>query len=291
MAVPARTIYVPRMLRRFENQAGTIIYNFPALNAEYESEQGLTLPDTPIIGADYGFDHLGITKGIKGYGTERVRMSIYSKCDVGDIDTEFDNLKSKLYRAGLGKGFSQSYSGNRRWAKMRLSEMPFYAVMAIDQPSSAKLLGATAIFKRESDWYGEDAIIDNHLCTAVTQTYTVNNPGNAVADNLSIVLQPLTAAGYTNPVVENLTNLDKFSTNRDSTATTSRVKLDPTIPFVGNSTTSGASYTDDFANYILPAITQRPLTFHLEPGDNSIRVTSIGVPNFRVFITFYPQYH
>lgn len=281
-----RLSYTPRLLRKFESVDTLTTVEFPLIDYEYESTQDMRVPSSEIVAEDYGFDFLGSAPGFRNFGEETVRFSIYSACDPADLDSEMDSLRAGLYRIGVGKGWTVDRNGVLRWAYMRLSEMPAYAITDLDTPFSQKLIAVTAHFRRQSDWFAEDQISKTQTITSSPATVVVNNPGNIAAKRVQITFKANAVGGYNNPKVVNAANGHELETTGavvDSTPL--RIQLDTTIPVFQYSTDNGVSYNDAFIDYVLPPNTQKILTFDLEPGDNSLTITSGGTPNFDIIIT------
>lgn len=285
-----RPSYTPRLLRKFESIDTLNSFVFPLINYEWESTQELRAPNVETISRDYLFDYLGTGVAFKGDGVERLRFGIHSACDPLDIDEEVDNLRSVLFRAGLGKGWTTNRSGDLRWAYMRIVSMPSFSIANLDDAMSQKVIACVAEFRRESDWFAEDQITKTQTITASPTLVSVTNPGTLTADKVVIRIRANAAGGFTNPKIVNSANTDEFETARDSASSNSEVKLDTSESSVEYSNDNGSSYTDDFGNYVLPPVGQVILSFRLEPGVNSLSVTCGGTPNFDIEIAAEAPY-
>lgn len=273
-----------RYLEKFENLAATLSYTFHLRNYEWVSEQQLKTPVAAVAGANYVHDFLGTSPSPKNVSVERVRCLV-KKATFAELETEIDNARAYCYRIGLGKLYVLNTDGTRRWAYGRLESMPSVTV------ASPQGFFSPFIFQfiRVSDWFGTTATTGTRVATVTPDTFTINNPGSAAVDFAVIRFRANTAAGFTNPVLANLTNGYSISSTRDSASVDSELKIDCERMEVKFSSDNGVNYTDDWALATIAAIQVGLMRF--EPGDNTMRYTDGGTPNLNIEWSFNAPYH
>jgi hypothetical protein len=95
-----------------------------------------------------------------------------------------------------------------------------------------------------------------------------------------------TGTGFDDTKLVNQENDYEFEISRTAATGLEEMKLDTSEPSLKYSDDDGATYADDFANYELPPVAQRVLSFRLEPGDNEIVVTDQGAnPSIGIEVT------
>ena len=275
----------PRYLEKFENDGGTVSQVFPVKQYEWESSQGLRAPSAAIAGAHYELDLLGTGLGLKSSARERLRFLI-PNITVATIETDFDTLKEKIYKIGRGKLYVINAAGDtRRWAYARPLMLPS-SLVRVGQP---RVLTVSALeFRRDSDWFGAAQSI-NQTVSASPTTWTVTNPGNAPVYNAIMRLRANGAAGFANPMIENLTNGYYWSSSRGSISANSELKVDAGKATVEWSDNDGSSYADDFA--LFTRGTLQVQFMKLDVGANSIRYSGSGTPSLDVLFTFDAPWH
>lgn len=275
--------YQPRILEKFTDMDGVSSYTFNTADFEQEMSGAFSIARQGVIGGNYGYLHRTAAP-VREPASVRLRFSVVSSSP-SDVDTEVDNLAGVLYRVGLGKLFTVDSAGARRWCKAILAADPQVSWRAGD--IFRKGIGLD--FLRFSDWFAEAATEDTAVITSTNTTFEINNPGTLPSRFVVIRLRANTAGGFTNPKLVNETNGYEFETSRDSASSNDEVKLDTEEPSVGYSTNDGVSYTDDFANLVLPD-GHPPLAFPIEPGINTIRITNGGTPDLDVDWSLYATY-
>lgn len=289
--------YEPRRVEKWVNLAGTVTVNVPSYEVEWESAQGLRAPRAVVSGASYAYDLLGTNPALFDAGSERVRCLLYEPGGPTDVDDSLDDLMSGLWGMGLCKIYVVDSAGARRWAYGRVQSMPTITWKAGDILSK----GVSIDFVRLSPWLGETAITHTETVTASPDTFTVNNPGNLPATIVEVRFRSNSAAGFTNPKIENLTAVSTpfgsvlytFETARDAASINDEVRLFTGSPeeaaAVEYSTNNGSSYADDFAQITIPTV-HRVLAFALAQGDNSLKATIGGTANVDIEITAWAAY-
>lgn len=273
-----------RYAEKFENAGGTVTYTWPVNAYEWQSSQPLRTPAAAISGADYAFDLRGNLAGLKAVAQERVRF-LDVQTTTALLETDLDSMRSELLTIGRGKLYVLDSAASRRWAYARLAAMPEMALgvgMSRHVPISLQ-------FDRYSDWFATALTTHTEAVAVTPKTFTVNNPGNAAAVWMAIRLRSSSAAGFTNPLLENLTNGYSWSSTRDAASTDDELKVDCEALTVSYSINDGGSYANDFSLFTRGS-TQVGY-FRLEPGDNSIRYTGGGTPSLDVVFSFYAPWH
>lgn len=273
--------FLPRFLEKFTNVAGTSTVTFPVFEVEWESAQALRTSQAAVIGGDFGVDLLGSSPGRMDFAAERLRCLLYESGGPSDVDTELDDLQSKLWSIGKGKLWVVDSSNARRWAFARLRSMPTITWRAGDVLSK----GLALDFVRLSPWFDETGISASATKTTSPTTLDVTNSGNIAAKRVQIRIQSQSAAGFSNIKVVNGANGHEFESTRDATSTDDELRLDTTVPEVTYSTDDGVNRDDDYSNYVSPPVTQKLLSFDLEPGLNTLTITCAGTPSYVITVT------
>ena len=277
--------FLQRYAEKFESVDASQSYTFPLYAYEYEPSQALRPRIAVAVGADYGLDLAGAARWPKDIAAAAVRFEMVGSSTPGALDTDIDSMMSTLLRIGLGKLFTIDNAGTRRWAYAKLDAVPQVTVRIQEwmrQPVSIH-------FTRLSDWFASSTTTATRTVTASPETFTITNPGNAPVYRAVFRFRANAAAGFTNPQLENLTNGYSFSTTRDSASADSEVRVNTETEVVQYSNDDGATYADDYTNFSQLA-TQAGMML-LDPGDNSMRLTCGGTPNYDFVHTFYAPYH
>lgn len=277
--------YQPRILEKMTSIDGLLTYSFSMADFEQDFSQALAIAWQPIAGASYGYLHR-TAPPVKAPGQVSFRASILGDAPT-DVDTEVDNMSAKLYRIGLGYLYSIDSAGTRRRVLAMISALPSVSWRAGDIFRK----GVSVSFATYDDWRAVTATTGTATITASGQTFTISNPGNLPTKYITFRLRANTAAGIINPKLSNGANGYTFETARDSASTNSEIKL--TIAYnerkVEYSNDNGASYTDDFAQIVQPA-DHPPLSFDIEPGDQTITYTGGASQSLDIEWEFYAPY-
>lgn len=269
----------PRYLEKLESSDGLISITFPTAAYEWESSQALRTPEAVAAGAHYAYDHRGIAEGLKASGSERLRF-LMSHATIATLDTNLDTLKEKVLGIGLGKLYTLTAAGVRRWAWARPTAQPTTLVRA----GEPNMLSVSALeFRRESDWY--DTSQTSTILTPNADPYTdaVSNAGNAKVYNAVITIK----GTFTNPSITNLTTGYSFSSTRDGSDANHWLEVDCGAFTVRFSTDGGLSWSNDIALFSRGAYQAQFMV--LAAGTNSL---SIGGCNGATVTTeFYGAYH
>lgn len=272
-------------LEKFEDRTGALSYTFPLQMYQWESQQGLALPSSAVVGASYSYDHYNYSVAPKMDALETVRF-VNLRSSASALETDLDSLRAVMYRAGRGKLFTIDSAGNRRWCWARVSDMPAFTF----SPGQFRHLPVAISFKRMSDWYDTtQTSVTSALITVSGTTFTVTNSGNAVVKNAIISLLSKNATGFTNPVLLNQTNGYQVSSTRDGTSINDILKIDAGAASIQYSSNNGATYADDYALATIGAA--QVGLMNLEPGSNQFKYTDGATPNLQVKVEFYPAFH
>lgn len=198
------------------------------------------------------------------------------------LDTEIDNIRSKLYRAGKGKLWTISAAADRRWCHARLGAVPGFRLEA----SSKFALPVALPFTAYSDWYNELQNTDAAFTmNEATETFSISNAGNARVYNAVFTLTGV----FVNPRIENTTSGYVMQSTRDGTdATNSKLRFDAGSRRVEFSSDAGVTYSGDYSNFVRQ-VGQVHLMV-LDPGTNNFSVSFGAVPTATLLIRFYPAW-
>jgi hypothetical protein len=282
MPVP---IDAPRYLYRFAAHDDSIFYDFPLYEYEWESEQGYRLNSYQLIGANYQHDSLGFAPAPVDNSRESIR-ALFLPTDWLNYDAQLDEARGVCGRIGIGKLYSTDSTNNQRWAWARLTATP----KATIEIGRGRVLPLMFEFERKSDWfelsYAQGAI----SLTVTPRTFTITNPGNAIARNITLRLRSNSATGFTNPIIRNLTagSLYEFASSRDAVSANSEIRIMTEQYRVEFSDNDGVSYVNDYDKVTQPN-TQVGL-MALAPGVNNMEYVDGGVPNAVLEFAFLPAY-
>jgi len=247
----------------------------------------LTSPLRNVYSAAAGYpgeyDHLRTGRALREMVDAEVRYVIVNS-DLSALDTAIDTLRARLYRIGFGKLVTVGHDGSERFYYGRVKTLPDIEVVA----TRPRIVPQVIPFRLHPTAYGAVQTL-THTFNASGATWVVNNPGSIEATEVTVRLRSNSAAGFTNPKLINQTNGYVVQSNRDAISVNSEIKLDPSVPAIYWSDNDGASYVDDFANYVEQPL-QSLLSFVLEPGNNTIELQSAGVVSLDVVLTFNAPY-
>lgn len=255
--------FFPRYLKRFTSSDGsTYTYTFPTRLYSLSMQQPIRMSQVVIAGASHAFDQLGTGVAPKN-GPLATHSVVIAESTGTAVDDEYDDMRSKLYKAGLGKLYVADEGDDERWAWARLAAMPTTDWTLGDHSTLAVQLQWAII----SDWHSETAYNQTFTIDASPKTVSVVNPGNARVYDAVLILK----GTYTNPSILNDLNDYQISTTRDGSNAAHWLEIRAGRPSVRFSTDSGVTYTGDFALVTLP--TNQIQLMVLEPGAQDIIVT------------------
>lgn len=253
----------PRYLSRFESADGSsYTYDFPVRAYVVSFDQPIRTSQVIIAGASYPVDQLGINPGPKGGLMVNHAVRIMGATGLA-VDDELDDMRSNLYKGGLGKIICIDEDGDTRWAWGRLAAMPQYTW----NRANDRTLDVSLAWAIVSDWNDEDSFTLTATLDADPDTVVINNPGNARVYDAVITLK----GPFTNPVLLNTTNGYQIATTRDGSGATKWLEIRAGRPSVRYSADSGVTYAGDYALVTLPSSQIQLMVF--EPGNNSLQVS------------------
>lgn len=275
--------YTPRAPEKFTNADSSQTYTFPVDDLEWEPTGASRRATANVIGADFGIDFAGGAPWARDFGEQGIRFSLWGTDQA--IDDAFDTLCQALMGIGAGKLWAIDASGDRRWCWAKLDGLP---TKYVDAETLFKLPVSTR-FVQESDWYSETDVTDIVAISTSPQEFTVTNTGNKATSAISFRLRSNGVAGFTSPIFLNVSNGYTFTVDRTADDADSDVLVDCDDSAVEFSDNNGATYVDDYANFDY-GDSQNPFMV-FEPGDNLIRVTDAGTPDFSLEIVHSPTWH
>lgn len=268
-----------RHITHFRSRDLSYIYEFPLLGGEYEEVSELETPIMNAVGMSGAVDLLGYSRAIKRPRIIAVR-GILSGEDTDEIDNSIESMLSTLEM--IGRGTLLTSKGH--WTPARF----------ITEPENVYLEGQhlympyTAMFRADEDWYGETQETVTHTITATPQTFVVNNPGTIPALLMEIEFRGTASGAVTSISLINLNNGYQIGTLRDLNGTAQRVLIKTSVPSMEYSADSGGTWAADWANRVIGSLQTQFMI--LQPGDNTIQVTTTGVATGTVIFRFYPPY-
>lgn len=271
-----------RYLEKLTSIDGASSVTLPIVDYEWESTQSLRTAFMESVGMDYAFDALRGAPALKAVATEVVRATIYGGGGA-DMDTILDNMRGGLLAIGRGKLYTKTQAGVRRWCYARLAGMP-----SIRVTGPALIVPVEIPFQRFSDWFAETPTSVITTVTTSPKSITVTNAGNIAAKFIVFRFRSSSAAGFTNPVLLNVTNGYQFSSTRDAVSVNSELKVDTEAMSVLWSNDDGVSYANDYALFTIGV--DQAAFFQLEPGDNTLMLLNDGTPNLSFEVAFSASY-
>lgn len=262
---------------KFESASGSISYSWPRYNLEYDYTQPLLASSVPLTGAHYEYDQLEGAPSIKGVGTHTVRFLMVGTPSA--LETELDEMKSKLYSIGRGKFFLEDSDGAQRWCWARMTSMPDIRLGVTNRETIPVIIS----WRQFSDFYDAEPIGDHDegvfTISSDPDTIVVTNPGSADVRNMVITVKDPTAQPFkltnttTGYVIEhnNFSGWYRFDTGRNT---------------VERSGDSGATWDDD-STWFVRQDGQVGMML-LAPGANSIIVDNVNSGD--VIFDFYGAY-
>lgn len=288
-----------RYITHFTSLDGTISYTFPDTDAEQQVEQSFDVPLSRGVGADYAHDHLGY--GVSPRSPKLISIrSTYWQTTAALLQAEVDEAQSECYRIGKGWLYRLDEDGTTyRRCLARITSAPSitYRLDGFFGTSPAGLS-----FVALSDWQATTATTGSGSLTAYQTFITITNAGNIpVRTGIIFTLTAVTAAGWSNPEIRNMTTGEAISSTRDSARVGDMWRIgDPDYKvgyglaamvvgkagrYVGASAVGAQNYQND---YSLATVTQNFPT--LNPGANQIRIQLDGTPNATYAYSFYGSY-
>lgn len=279
-------VNLPKVLRRFESLDGTEVWKAPLLDIEFEDAQPIIAPQQDVIGANFGYDMLGVQPGRVQSALDTLRFTLRADCGAAELDLRFSELRNKIYNIGLGNGFLLDSLGAELRAEMRLINLPTYSVIATAQPQAAKLLIADAQFRRQTPWLGAIQVTEE-TPDATTYTFTVSNPGTMEAEDAIITLVGAWGSSF---VLNNLTNGMRVASTRGGAGANDGVEFNCGLNTVRYTDDAGVTWFPDYANFARKT-GQGGSLMRFPRGTSNMQLVIDGTPaSTIVAIAFYAPY-
>lgn len=260
---------------------------FPTRDYRVKTNAPLRTARDNVAGVSFSHSYRGLRRSIRNDRPVQIMCAIYP--DVEDpaatvaVWRQFQELSSRILDIGEGKLWRKNPDGSEQWCWAEATDGPTY-----EPPSYAgQPLVMTMKFLATSAWIGTVAVTGTVDVTSSPFDFTINNPGYAWAEGASSLVftfQALAALGFTNPSLTNNDLALTFATSRDSSSTSSVIRVDTEREAVEFN--NGAGYSDDYVNALPP--TDQAAIMALQSGVNSFTVTCAGTPNYRIGWSFYP---
>lgn len=172
-----------RTLLAFTTDCGAFL--FPRTEFEWETAQPFTVPTSQLVGASYGHDYLGAGAAPKQPASETVRFLIVGDESFGDLTwgawdwgstglpahEHLDYIRGIVAR-GWGQLWAQTVDGSRLWSWARAVAMPDIRTSRLNVAGAVPVVVA---FRRQSDWYAEDATVVTVAITPSAQDSILPN--------------------------------------------------------------------------------------------------------------------
>lgn len=255
-----------RWLAKIEDATGARSIILPTARYEYQPEQGLVNSYVALAGVNYQYDQLRGAPSVKDNGQERVRFLLVGEADGTDVSA--DSLRAI---AGWGRVKMWTHgSGGKRWAWGRYATMPS---MGFTVGDASITLGVSLQLDRLSDWYSEVPVASVHTGLTNPQTFEIINDGNELVHNAIVIVKgTFSSLLITNnsSLIPGTATAYKLQSSRVGTLSSHWLKFDCGENTVSFSTDSGATWTDDSADYIRQAEQVSMMIF--VTGPNSITI-------------------
>jgi len=279
----------PRYAFKFTDASGGNEIEFPLNVYEYTPEMNLQRDLMQVNGIQYAYNPMGFRASKKQPARESVRF-LFGEESVENLSYRIDQFRAACLNNGLGKIWTRGWEEGvetERWAWAFADQMPRYTVTTL----TIEVLPMSIQFMRIDDWMSPDLVTETLTFSA---TGTLNNLavlGNIDVDAQTIILKPNVNAGFSNPVITNLTTGYVLQSLRDSAATANRLRLQTEIggPNGIQWSADGVTFSSDWANYVIQS-KQLPTTFKTKAGDNSIRYDGAGTVNLDVIFQYTPRW-
>lgn len=259
---------------KFVSEDETWEYIFPLRRYEYEPSQSVRSPRSSASGAHFAYRHRGTQPVLLDAAQERIRAVLIEQD--GSMQTEIDSMRGALHLAAYGK----LYLSNNRWAWAEISSMPDVSVSFDNKNIVTVVIG----FTRFGTWQG-DEVTETVALTESPKSFDITLEGNAEVYDAVMTL----SGTFTNPALSNSNTGYSWSSTRDGTAATSRLRVDAGQHTVEHSTNAGSAYTDDYAAFTRGTAQVQIMKYN--PGINSLVYTDGGTPNGTISITYRPRWY
>jgi hypothetical protein len=252
-------------------------YTFPQDALEYELKRRLRQSHETIHGVNSAFNYW---RGqLPPFDVWDITLRFLNiQATAAAMDTEMDNVNSKLLKAG--KLWLELDDTSKRYIICEPKERPEIKVGRGQVRHIPYIVKLTGFGFQQSETLTQDSEAG---ISASPHTWNIVNGGNAYIYDAIFTLTALSNNGFTaNVVLENLTTGESITVARSSVATNDALVIDcgkGTVKFNG---------ADDWANVTL-GTTQRPM-ISVAPGTNNMRLTIGGTPDADLDIDYREQW-
>jgi len=267
-----------RVLVRFESADGMHVLQLPLTRAEQEEGQSarLALLRPPLM--NYAADLHGGATVVADVADIRHRAVLI---DPDGADADLDQIRALLRRIGRGRLWMRLSDGTERWCWARAGELGQYQV-SHDKPMQT---GLTITFQRLSDWYAADQSALTQTVTSSPASLMLASNGTVPTRQLEIEITSLSAGGFANPQILNVSAAMWFGVTASSTAPNQKI-----LVTVNDILSRRAQFWNGTSWQEVPVTlgpTQSEL-FVLMPGSQLLQVE--GVTDGIVTIRWYDAY-
>ena len=282
---------------KFESLDASLSYTFGLENMEAQFEQAMRSPLSIGVGSDYAHDHLGYGIAPRSAGSIRIRQTIVETTEAL-VEAKLHEARAECLRIGKGWLYRTNQDATSHRCLARINSMPSY------QRGGFQSLHMPLIFDftQLSDWQATSATTGSQTLTAYQTFVTITNAGNLpVRAGIVFSLTAITAAGWTNPEIRNMTTGEAVSTTRDSARIGDIWRVgDPDFKVgygapamvvgksgrsVGAALVGPQTYFNDFSR-----VTVTKAFPSLNPGANEIRIQIDGTPSATFAYSFYGRF-
>jgi hypothetical protein len=267
-----------RRVVRFESADGMHVLELPLTRAEQEEGQSarLALLRPPLT--NYAADLQGSATVVADVADIRHRAVLI---EPDGADADLDRIRALLRRIGRGRLWMRLSDDTERWCWARAGELGHYQVVH-DKPIET---GLSITFQRLSDWYGAAQRALTQTVTSSPASFTLVSDGTVATRQLEIEITALSAGGFTNPQIRNVSAAMGFGVTASSSAPNQKILV--TV----NDVLSRRARFWDGASWQEVPITLGPTQselFVLVPGSQLLQVE--GVTDGIVSIRWYDAY-
>lgn len=301
-----------RLFYQLTDLDGTNAYTIPRTDysEKFSTPHRLAMPNP--IGADGAFDLHGDNRAPMDKASADLQFTLISNTYAG-VQTLIDNLMAGVEGGTRGKGRrklwrqEQADSTLPRWtyAKARarpdverpgqilvakanvgleLPEPYFYGPLTSTWLTANgyanETLGASVV----GEPIAPDYTFAVFTITSSPYTFSLINSGNLECHRCIFRLASQVVNGFTDPLIENLTNGQGFSSTTDgaTAATVLSVNSAPGLGRARLSADGGTTWADDTPALTLGSL--QAVLMELQPGTNSFRYTDGGTPNLKLYV-------
>lgn len=274
----------PRLPWKFESYDSSIVVYFTDREVEWDTSHPTQQSLASIPGTAYALDQRRRSPSLVDVRRDTIRHLVDESCG-DDIDEYIRTTRAKARRIGQGRLWSTHPNGDH-WTVARLVDVPEFDLGKLGELP----IPAIWTFDGLTDWYGKNPITNQGVTgvTTTTRDITVVNPGDLPQPLMVMRWRANTSGGIVAPSVQNLTNGYSIGSLRNSASVNSEIRIDTNDLSMRYSNDNGSTYTNDYANRVIG--NNQALWMVLDPGTNTLRLSSGGTPNYDFELSFYAAY-